>query len=149
MPVSREMQIYNSRVNYTCKTCATKVELVPLASIGTIAMVGLLVLGFWGFILFQGAGYPSGIALGLYGAAIIALVFITGTSLLKHIQNPAIEDNKPSMAFDSASDDGLPKRAVYWLEKFGLLAGLLAPIVVIAGVLGIAALIGYINFTYF
>ncbi|MDG1286298.1 MAG: hypothetical protein P8P30_01900 [Rickettsiales bacterium] len=40
-------------------------------------------------------------------------------------------------------------RLIIGLEKLGFIVGFLAPILLIAAVLGVAALIGYINFTYF
>lgn len=39
-------------------------------------------------------------------------------------------------------DDG------HWLEGFGIIAGLLAPVIFALIVLGIAFLIGYINYTF-
>ncbi|MEP2986051.1 MAG: hypothetical protein ABJP08_22615, partial [Roseibium sp.] len=67
------MQIYNSIVHYKCGNCNTEVDITPPASIGVATTVGILALGFWGWILLRGSGSPDFIALLLYGA--VGLVF--------------------------------------------------------------------------
>ena len=149
MPVSRKMQIYNSVLNYECPECHTKLELVPMASIGIQFMVGLLAIGVWGAILFSGSMMPGTITFAIFGIAVLTLLAMTITNILKHRRNPVCADLETPLVQEVEASAHIAKRPILWMEKFGFLAGLIMPILLIAMVLGISAAIGYINFTYF
>lgn len=149
MPASRKMQVFNSVIRYKCDNCDAEIDITPLASIGVVTMVGILALGFWGLILFRGSGVPGMLALGLYGAAVVALVLVTGLPIIKHLQNPAIKSAVQSQMSVTSTDAHIFKGPIIWIEKFGYVAGLFAPLVIVLCVLGGAALIGYVRFTYF
>ncbi len=148
-PVARELQIYNSVIHYKCDNCGNELELTPLASIGVLMTVGVLVLAFWAYILFSDIAPPGPIALSLFGLAILALGYVTVVPLLAHILNPAITSDAVADVDITGADKHAAKRVILWVEGLGLLAGLLAPVLLIAGVLAVSAAIGYINFTYF
>jgi DNA-directed RNA polymerase subunit RPC12/RpoP len=148
-PVSRELQIYNSVVHYKCSECEAEVDLTPIASIGVLTMVGTLAIAFWGFILFTGAVPPGWIALTLFGLAILALGFVTLAPALAHHQNPVVKSDVPAELPVDNKGSHIARRPIIWIERFGFLAGLLAPLLLIFGVLAIATLIGYINYTFF
>jgi len=148
-PVSRKLQIYNSVIRYKCSNCSANIELTPLASIGIQLTVGLLVLGFWGMILFSGAGQAGTISLLFYAGAWLLLFGITIIPALKHMQYPNSNISNSQSPFEATSNPHLLSRAILWIDKQGFVAGMLAPIIFIALILGIAALIGYISFTYF
>jgi hypothetical protein len=148
-PVSRKLQIYNSVVHYKCSECEAEVDLTPVASIGVVTMVGALAIAFWGFILFTDAVPPGWIALSLFGLAIVALGFVTLGPALAHRRNPVVKsDSRAELPVDN-KDSHIARRPIIWIERFGFLAGLLAPLLLIFSVLAIATLIGYVNFTYF
>lgn len=150
-PVSRNLQIYNSVIQHVCEGCGGKVEITPPASIGLLITVGLLALGFWYAIMFWGNSHFDIYTVLMFGVAVVAFAFVTLPPIIKLIKNPEILET-------SAEDDELPinkgaqhfaKRPILWLERLGMIAGLLAPLIFVAIILGVAALIGYINFTYF
>lgn len=149
LPISRDMEIYNSITRYKCETCDTDVEIKPLASIGILITVGLLVLAFWGYILFGKSAYIGNISLSIYGLAVVAFIFVTGVPLLAHFMNPIVKYSESDAPLTSNNTKHIAKKQIIWLEKFGLLGGLLAPLFFIAIFLGGALLIGYINYTYF
>ncbi len=150
MPISRRLQIYNSVICYKCSKCEKDVELIPLASIGVLLVVGLLALGFWGMILFSGPGQPGTISLIIFASASLSLFGTTAAQALKHRRYPVSRNNaSPPISLEISSGSHVAKRAILWVEKLGFVAGMLAPIIFIALILGIAAIIGYINFTYF
>ncbi|HAT87233.1 hypothetical protein [Cohaesibacter gelatinilyticus] len=148
-PVSRELQIYNSVIHYKCEECGTEIELTPPASIGTVTTAGLFALGFWGFLLFTDPFPPGWIALTLYGLAILALGFVTLRPALDHFRNPVIDASPTADLSVEGPDNHIARKPILLLEGFGFLAGLLAPVLLFAGVLAIASVIGFINFTYF
>lgn len=149
MPVSRKMQVYNSIIHYKCNNCDAELDITPLASIGVVTMVGILALGFWGLILSRGSGAPGTLVLGLYGAAVVALLLVTGLPIIKHLQNPVMKNGMQSQMSVTSTDAHIFKEPIIWIEKFGYVAGLFAPLVIVLCVLGGAALIGYVRFTYF
>lgn len=150
-PVSRKMQIYNTVVSYKCDHCDHKVELQPAASIGVNMTVGALALAFWASIIFSGNSGPGAIELSIFIIAILLWLFTIVGPILVHFQNPRVDDAKTPVSDISVdgSNAHMLKRPILWLEKLGFLGGLIAPLIFIGGFLGIAAFIGYINFTYF
>ena len=148
-PVSRKLLIFNSAVHYRCGACDTEIDLTPLASIGVKTTVGALAIVFWGVISFHGNSQPGPIALILLGSAVMALGFITIVPALAHYKNPPVKSGPRLDIAVSQQGNHVVKRLIIWIEKFGFLAGLFAPLFVIIGILAAAALIGFVNFTYF
>jgi uncharacterized membrane protein YidH (DUF202 family) len=148
-PVSRELLIFNSAVHYKCDACDNEIDLTPLASIGVVTTVGALAIVFWSVILFHGNSQPGPIALTLLGLAVLALGFITIVPALAHFKNPPVKSDRRLDIPVSQQGNLVAKRLIIWIEKFGFFAGLFAPLLVIIGILAAAALIGFVNFTYF
>ncbi len=149
VPVSRTMQIYNSVVHYKCSKCATEVDITPMGSIGVTVTVGLMALGFWGYVLFSDFNSPGSVAVTIFALAIAALAWITLMPLIMHLHYPIsrLREAPRTPKLDTRGHIGA--KLILLIEGFGLIGGLLAPIVFAVTFLGIAALIGYINFTYF
>ncbi|MEP2717027.1 hypothetical protein [Pseudophaeobacter sp.] len=144
----RKMGVYSSIYCYSCNSCDSAVQLKPKASIGVDITVGGLALGFWWIILNHGSGSPSTIELAIMGIALLAYAWLWVPEAAKHWLYPAEENS------DDVTDVSLPQekgfnRAVGRFEVVGLLGGLLAPIVLIVAVLGVATIIGYINYSFF
>lgn len=148
-PQSREMAIFNSVIRYRCSECGTEVDITPVASIGIMTTIGLLALLFWGFILFWDKFRSGVVATSLFGLAILAFGFITIVPLLKHLRNPVIKSSPPVNLVVEKATVHIAERLIILIEGFGFLAGLLAPVIAIIGVLAVAAVIGFVNFTYF
>lgn len=149
VPVARIMKTYHTEYSYKCQNCGKTLELVPPASIGVGMTVSGLVLAFWGFILFRGPGDPSLLAMFLFAVAALALAWIWVPQALKYRLFPSVPNPSAQDDIHVESTTAFASRLIIPLEKMGFLAGLVAPIVLIAGILGIAALIGYVNFTFF
>ena len=79
----------------------------------------------------------------------LAVLLIVGSTLRKNARNPIIKATLEPLDVSTVSGEHVGKRAILWIEKFGFFAGLLAPLFIIAAVLGVATLIGYMNYTYF
>ena len=114
-----------------------------------ICTAGLLVLLFWGYILFRNSNHPDFISLSIYGLAIVAFIFVTGPPLLLHVMNPLVNNSDRETPELIVKSKHVAMKPIIWLEKLGLLGGMLAPLFLILIVLGAAALIGYVNYTYF
>ncbi|TLP67088.1 hypothetical protein FEE96_07000 [Parasedimentitalea maritima] len=149
MPVSREMQIYHSVYRYKCQSCGEDLEMVPLAGVGIEMTVGALALGFWGMILFHGAGSPGWLALGLLSGASLLYAFLAFSKLVTYWRYPVVASATVAAELTHLPTKHIGDRLMAGLEKLGFLAGLLAPLLFIGVILGIAFLIGYVNFTYF
>ncbi len=102
-----------------------------------------------GFILFRGAGNPSGAALIVYGAAFLALAIVWLPPILIHIQCPPVSGEPIVDEKGAHNSTHLFACLITFVEKLGFLGGLLAPVVFIAIILGAATVVGYINFTFF
>ena len=151
MPASRELEIYNSVISYQCDTCEKEVKITPLGSIGTLLTVGLLAIGIIAYLQLSGIGQPT---IGDYAIVVfsmICLAAITVPPLLKHQCFPVIPSDIPvdGLPIDDDASKHMFAKIIFAIEGFGFLFGMLAPILLIAGVLGIAALIGYANYLWF
>lgn len=147
-PVSRELSGFNTVVQYQCSNCQSALSLTPAGSIGAVTTVGVLGLIFWAVILLRGDGSPDSLAWTVYGAAVAALLWITAIPAFVSLKNPPVQSGEQAdVAFEPPSD--FVQKIVILVERVGFLAGLLMPIVVVGVVLSFAALIGFINFTYF
>lgn len=150
MPLSRKMQVFNSVIHYKCGNCGTEVDITPLGSIGTTTMVGIMALGFWGTILFWGSTSPGMLAMALFGGAAVAFAaLVIAPPVIVHLQYPAIKDSGHTPLQIGINEKHIFKAPIIWIEKFGFLAGLIAPVFLVLCVLGAATLIGFINYTYF
>lgn len=150
-PVSRSLQIYNSVIQLECEGCGEKVSVTPVASIGILISVGLLALGFWYFILFGHNSYFDIYTVMAFGVAVAAFLFVTIPTILVHVMNPIAKHQnfeEPDIEI-THGEKHIAKRPIIWLERLGMIGGFLAPLIFIAVILGIATLIGYVNFTYF
>jgi len=149
MPVSRKMQVYNSTIHYKCGNCAAEIDITPAASIGVATTVGILALGFWGWIVFRGSGPVDLLTLSLYGAAGLVFFWFTLSPLAAHRKNPLLKDGEPVQMSVDPVNAHIAKKPILWIENLGFLSGLIAPLIFVLCVLSGAALIGYVNFTYF
>ena len=154
MPLKRHMQIYNSVTTYKCENCGNQVEIIPLASTGMLGTIGLLVMAFWGVILFRDGSHTGMLGSILYALAGLALLATLVSNIRPHVKNPIADKGPlpdvapPDIALNKA-ESHIAKSPLIWLEKQGLITGLVAPLIAIGLVLGVAALIGYVSFTYF
>ena len=149
VPISREMKIYNSVVHYKCETCDSKVEIQPLASIGVLIAVGASALAFWGYISFRRSYSADIVSVSIYGVAVLAFLFVTVVPLLAHVMNPVVKKVDGELLTIEDDSEHMAKKQIIWLEGFGILGGLIAPFIFALIVLGIAFLIGYINYSFF
>lgn len=151
MPESRELEIYNSVISYQCDTCAKEVKITPLGSIGTLLTVGLLAICIIAYMQLSGVGQPTIGDYAIVVFSIICLAAITVPPLLKHQRFPVIPSDIPvdELPIDDDSSKHVFAKIIVAIEGLGFLFGMLAPILFIAGFLGIAALIGYANHLWF
>ncbi len=149
VPVSRQMSAFSTSVRYKCDECDFEIDITPTGSIGVLTTVCLLVLGFWGMILFRNSHNYDLITISVYAIAVLAFGFVTIVPALSHLFYPKVK-SEPKVDLETANaDKHIGKGAIIWIEGMGFLAGLLAPLLLIAIVLFIAFLIGYVNYTYF
>lgn len=149
MPISRQMSVYSTSVRYKCDECDFEIDITPTGSIGVLSTVCILVLGFWWMILFRNTANNDLITIIVYGIAVLAFGFVTIVPALAHLLYPKVK-SKPDVELQTNNaDKHIAKGLIIWIEGLGFLAGLLAPLLLIAVVLFIAFLIGYVNFTYF
>lgn len=150
-PVTRSLQIYNSVIRHECRNCGEKVSVTPTASIGILITVGLLALGFWYFILFGRNNFYDLYTVIAFGVAVAAFLFVTIPPILVHVMNPIARTQKlEELNIELTNgEQHIAKRPILWLERLGMVAGLLTPLIFIAVFLGAAALIGYVNYTFF
>lgn len=148
-PVARKMDFYNSVYHYKCSKCEHEVELVPLASIGVQITIGLLVAIVVWFIFFTKNSSHDLLNLILFFAVMSIVPGMALYQLWKHYSYGVVDYSKTRTHMDVDETKNITKSPVVWVEKFGFLGGLLAPIALIVVVLGTAAVIGFINFTYF
>lgn len=149
IPVSRELQIYNSVIHYKCSNCGNKIEIKPLASIGILITVGALVLAFWGYISFRRSYSADIISITIFTIAVLALLFVTVIPLLAHIMNPVVKKVDGELSNLEVNSKHIAEKQIIWLEGFGIIGGLLAPFIIALIILGIAFIIGYVNYTLF
>lgn len=148
-PVSRKLEIYNSVIRHECSACGAQVDITPPASIGVITTVSVLALAILGFLVFSGPVPPGWIGLSFFALAILGVAYVTIVPAWVHVQNPIVEDETVAEPPLENSDHHAAKGVILWVERLGVLGGMLAPLLLIVVVLGVATLIGYVNFTYF
>jgi hypothetical protein len=151
MPESRELEIYNSVISYQCDTCAKEVKITPLGSIGTLITVGLLAIGIIAYMQLSGVGKPTIWDYAIVGFSIVCLAAITVPPLLTHQRFPVIPSDisVDELPTDDDSSKHMFAKIIVAIEGLGFLFGMLAPILFIAAVLGVATLIGYANYLWF
>lgn len=148
MVVSRKMELYNSVYKFECSNCGEKVDIVPQGSIAMQFTVSALFAGFVWFVFMEGGqnGWIDYIA---YSMVVLALPIMSAMQLQTHYDNPVVDKQAKKVHLTMEKSASLTQKPVTFVENLGFLAGLLAPLLVIAVVLGIAAAIGYVNFTFF
>jgi hypothetical protein len=150
LPIERKLERYNSVICYECDSCAKKVEITPLGSIGVLITVATLAIGIIAYLQLSGVGQPDFIDYMIVLFCIICIAGVTVPQLLKHNRYPLMPSKDAiGLPLEENSSRHILAKPISFIEGFGFLLGLIAPIIFIACFLGLAALIGYINFTYF
>lgn len=148
----KKMAIYNSEITYQCDHCAAEIKLVPSGSIGVQLTLAILASVLIGYFWFSGPNNTSGITSYLvFGLLVLIAVGLPLSELKKHYDNPKQNDdsNLGSRTPELNLSTSPLKRIFAFVENLGFLTGLIAPIILIAAILGVATLIGYVNFTFF
>ncbi len=149
-PVERKMEIYNSVYSYKCTNCQHEVELVPPGSLGVQTTIGLLfAVAIWFLFMDDHGSWPGPVQIVVLAGVVSVLPLMTIFQLRKHRQYPLVERDAKPKHLDVEETANITKKPVMWIESLGFLGGVLAPILLIIVVLVVAALIGYINFTFF
>lgn len=148
-PKAKTMSATNSTTRYECTNCAFKVDLIPSGSLGVQLTVFSVVAMFLWFIFFTGPGPNSLLSVVAFWAAMAILPAMSVSGLWKNYKNPEIQGSHRKEIDDPKADKHILKRPIEWIERRHTLVGLMAPLVLIAGILGLAAIVGFINFTYF
>jgi len=155
-PQECKMEIYNSVYAYKCSNCQHEVELEPYGSLGFQITLGLLFVPVVWFLFMDDHGdwpswsnMPTLIETLILLAIVLFFPMLTFFEMRKHARYPLVDSDGPREHFDLAPSKAITKAPVMWIEKFGILGGMLAPILIIIVVLGLAVLLGYINFTFF
>ena len=155
-PQKRKMEIYNSVYAYKCSNCQHEVELEPYGSMGFQITMGLLFAPIIWFMFMDDHGnwpsldnLPSVVEAIILLAIVLFFPILTFFEMRKHARYPLVDASAARDHFEMAPTKAITKKPVMWIETFGILGGMLAPIFMIIVVLGIAALLGYINFTFF
>lgn len=148
-PKVKTMSATNSTTRYECNNCAYKVDLIPPGSLGVQLAIYAIVSVFLWFIFFTGPGPNSLFSVVVFGVSMAILPAISVSGLWKNHANPEVPDSPGTDVHDLKAETHMLKGPIDWIERRNALVGLIAPIVLIAAVLGVAALIGFINFTYF
>jgi len=147
-PFARKMEPYNSVYHYKCSNCQHEVELVPPASSGMQLSIGLMVAAAVWFIFF-GDNMPKLSSLAIY---LVVMGIVPGMALYnlwKQYSYGIVDNNMSPAEMEVDDTKKIPKSPIVWVEKRGLLGGFLVPVVLVIVVLGAAAILGYINYTYF
>ncbi len=147
-PVERKMEIYNSVYIFKCENCRHEVELEPSASIGSKISLGL-VLAFvvWGIFYFD--QYNTATDWVIFAVVVSFLPGLALYQLWKREKYPVVEGGENVEPLELSPTQAITKKPVLWLEGLGMLGGLLAPLLFIIAFLGVAAIIGFINFSFF
>ncbi len=155
-PVEHKMELYNSICTYKCSNCGHEIELTPVASYGAMTTLGFFGALFVWFIFMDDHGDwpgPNNMPTIFQGLILLAIIsFFPVQALLekrKHTRYPIIEskDQPPPLAIEKTGHVG--QRLILFIEKTGFIGSMLAPIIIATLILGTAAIIGFINFTYF
>ena len=148
MLVERKMEIYNSVYVYRCASCQNEVELVPQGSIGAQFSLGMVfAVVIWGIFYFD--RYNTVTDWVIFAVVVSVMPGMALFQLWKHRRYQAVESPESVASLEVSETAAITKKPVMWVEGLGILAGMLAPILFIAAFLGIAAIIGFINFTFF
>lgn len=149
IPVSRKREPYNTVVGYLCQNCGRKIDIVPAFSVGSGLAIAWAVLGFWYFVFFHNSVYNSTLSISLYAGAVVTVVLVWGPECLRHWMNPVAKGGDAVEVKLEKEGRGSVTSALIWCERFGFLGGLIAPVVFASVFLGVAAILGLINYTYF
>ena len=147
-PIARKMEPYNSVYHYKCSNCQHEVKLTPPASSGMQLSVGLMAAAaVW--IIFFGDNMPKLSSLAIYLVAMGVVPVMALYKLWKHFSYRVVDSSAGPAKMEVDDTKKIPKSPIVWVEKRGLLGGFLMPVLLVMVVLGTAALLGYINYTFF
>lgn len=149
VPISKKMAPTHSTTSYECSSCGFKVEITPAASLGMHLTIYAIVAAFLWLIFFAESYSNSLLSIITFWAAMAILPALAVLGLWQSHKNPEVPDSPQIDIQDPINQQHALKRPIDWLEGKNTLIGLLAPIILIVAVLGLAAIIGFINFTYF
>lgn len=156
MPDSRTFTGMETTIIYKCPACEHTVEIKSLSQAGLMSALGAVILSVITFIMVEDpmAWDVSDTLWYLFFLALILLVPVS--ILLPHWAHPVTGEQETTLANVDFNDEGFiedfkdpVQRSIIKLEKHGFWRGFLTPIIFIVLFLGAAAIIGYINFTYF
>lgn len=145
VPLTHEMQPFNSSYGYKCENCEHEVDLVPMGSIGSQMGISLVLVVLIAIFVFVYNDYPEwDTYLYLFGAAAI---FLSPSlfDLRKHWQNPQVGNGREVEEPELAPSTNINKSQVRYVESKGFWGGLMAPFLLFATVLGVAAIIGFLK----
>lgn len=150
IPILHKLEIYNSVISYQCDTCSKEIKITPMGSTGMLITVGIIAIGILAYLQLSGSGQPGLLNYAIVAFTIICLAAITVPQLLTHQRYPILHaENTHELQINNEFSKHILAKPISLIERLGFLFGLLAPVLFIACVLGGAALIGYINFTFF
>ncbi len=155
-PIERKMEIYNSVYAYKCSNCQHEVELEPYGSLGFQVTLGFLFAPVVWFLFMDDHGdwpswsnMPTLIEAGILLIIVLFFPVLTLLEMRKHARYRLVDRNEVREHMEVSPTPHIGKKPILWIEKLGFFGGLLAPIIIIVVVLGIATIIGFINFVYF
>lgn len=156
IPDNRVFTGMETTLTYICPACDATVEMKSLSQAGLILTVGSILLAIVTFISTEGPlPWDMGDYL-LYMGLVILVFYMPANILYPYWRHPVTGEKNISTANASVEDEEFIKnfkdpmqRGIIRFERFGFLGGILIPILFIAVILGMATVIGMINFYYF
>jgi len=156
VPDSRTFTGMETTILYKCPACDHTVEIKALSQAGFMAAVGAVILAFITFIMVEDP-MPWEVSDYLWYLFFVALVFFVPVlTFHPHWKHPVTGEAETSSAKVDFEDESYiedfkdpVQRSIIKLEKHGFWRGLLTPIIFIVLFLGAAAVIGFINYTFF
>ena len=146
-PIERKLGIYNSTISYKCTNCGDEIELVPLGSLGVQMCIYLLLALIVWFIFIGNNASTNSVIIFVLLMSIMPVTVLFGIS--KHLKGPKIANGENVNIDVGGAKGNIFKKPINWVERKNFVVGLLSPLIFIGLILGIAAIIGYINFTFF
>jgi len=156
MPEDRKFTGMETTITYRCSSCDAVAEIRSLSQAGFMAALGALVLTVVTLIAVQGPGYWDMNDYLLYLLFVCAVFGVPVYFLLPHWLYPVTGEAETTATNVDFEDESFIEgysdpiqRGIIKLERHGFWRGFFTPIIFIVLFLGTAAIIGYINFTYF
>ena len=156
MPDSRVFTGMETTLTYICPACDAAVEMKSLSQAGLILTVGSIILAVVTFISVQGPLPWDMTDYLLYLGLVILVFYMPANILYPYWCHPVTGEKNISTARAGIADSEFIKnnkdplqRGIIRFERFGFLGGILIPLLFIVVILGMATVIGMINFYYF